>query len=269
VFAAAHARARVADRGELERIGLRSSEVNAVNQALHNGASMEDLQCGPAALVEPLPPAGPGDGGVPSPRAVFRAFLAGHGCEPDQADARVYPMPDPHPDLVMVQVDFELRHQAAANGRVVESFAWYGPTWREAIVDCVRRFEQASLHPMIAALLDRGAAADQVEWERWEHPSRSFDLCLGPQLTYFSPQPAPPFGPLLDRLLVALREEPLSDAVHALRVFTCHRDGALTTNEVLLDGEPWSRGEMVVAAGPAPAGPMIGSRAFVLLVPAT
>jgi hypothetical protein len=275
VFAAAAARAELAVRSEVERIGLRSSEVNAVNEALHKGSRLEDLVCGPPVLGEPLPPPEPGDGGVPSPRAMLLALLAGHGFVPGGprmgtavADARVFPMPT-GPGRVMVQVDFELRHPAAATGRVLESFAWFGTTWREAIGNCVRRFEQGSLHPMIAGLLDRDAGGDQVGWERYEHPSRVFDLCLGPQLTYFSREPAPPAGPLLDELLAALRAQPLDDTVHALRVFTSYQDGVPTTNEVLLDGEPWAGGEAVVAAAQVSPGTQVGRRFFGLLVPAS
>jgi hypothetical protein len=62
----------------------------------------------------------------------------------------------------------------------------------------------------------------------------------------------PAAGPLLHQLLEALRAEPLTRAVHWLRLFTAYRDGQLQTNEVLLDSEPWPGGETVVANSEAP-----------------
>lgn len=45
IFAAAERLARTeASRADLDRIGLRSSEVDAVNQALHRGSKPEDLE---------------------------------------------------------------------------------------------------------------------------------------------------------------------------------------------------------------------------------
>jgi hypothetical protein len=277
VFLAAAARAEQADRTELERIGLRSAEVHAINDALNRGSRLDQLVGAPVALANALPPAGEGDGGVPSPRAALAAFLSGHGFSVDgmrvgevQLDARVFAHPRPRPGYVMAQVDFAVRHPALATRWLLESFAAAGGTWREAINETIVKFERASLHPIIAALLDRTACQDQVSWEPYAHPAGAFDLCLGPQLTLFSPRPAPPAGVLLDQLLQALRGEPLSRAIHSLRMLTGHRDGNLQTNEVLLDGEPWAAGQAVVAAAepPATAG-MIGRRIFGLLVPAT
>jgi len=276
VFRAAMARAERASRPEVERIGLRSSEVDAVNNALNRGSRLEDLTGSPVALADPLPPPGDGDGGVPSPRTAFVEFLRGHGYTVEnlrvgdlEVDARVFAAPRTHPERVMVQVDFEARHPALATGRLLESFAGTGATWREAIVECIRKFERASLHPIIAALIDRTAGQDQVGWEPYAHPAGPFDLCLGAQITLYAPQGAPPAGPLLDRLLEALREVPLSRAVHSLRLFVYHRDGDLLTNEVLLDGDDWTAGQAVVAAAPAPTTTgVIGVRIFGLLVPA-
>jgi hypothetical protein len=276
VFGAAMARAEVANRAEVERIGLRSSEINAVNAALHRGGQLADIVAGPAALAAPLPPAGAGDGGVPSPGVAFAALLAGHGFTVSgmrvgefELDARVYPHPRSSAAFVMAQVDFAVRHPALATEWLLESFAGVGVTWREAINQAITKFERASLHPIIAALLDRRAGRDQVTWEPYAHPAGAFELCLGPQVVLYTSATVPPAGPLVDRVLRALRDVPLSRQVHALRLFSCHQDGTLSTNEVLLDGEPWAAGEAVVAGSPPPAiNGMVGVRIFGLLVPA-
>jgi hypothetical protein len=274
VFTMAIARAAVAHRGEVERIALRSSEFNAVNQALYGGSKLSDLVLGPVALAEPLPPAGTGTGGVPSPKEAFAAFLAGHGFPVEdgsrigdfQFDARVFP--HARPSGVLLQVDYEVRHPALATHRLLESFGGGGGTWHDAIGQTIQKFERASLHAIIATFLDRSACQDQVTWERYEHPSGQFELCLGSQLHLYSPGPPAEFGPVFDALLAALRDVALSPAVHALRVFTCHQEGALTTNEVLLDNEPWEAGQAVVTGAHWQVpGVMVGTRVFSLLVP--
>jgi hypothetical protein len=275
VFVAAVERAAIANRVEVERIALRSSELNAVNQALYAGSELADLVIGPPALPVPLPPAEAGDGGVPSPREAFALFLGGHGYPVEDGsrigdfgfDARVFP--HARASGVLLQVDFVVRHPWLAMDRLLESFGGGGATWHDALVQTIKKFEQASLHPIIATFLDRSACADQVTWERYEHPGGPFDLCLGSQLHLYSPGAPAEFGPILDALLDALRGVELSRAVHALRVFTCHQEGALTTNEVLLDNEPWPAGEAVVAGAPWQVpGAMVGTRLFGLLAPA-
>ena len=270
VFAAAFARAGLARRDEVERIALRSSEFAVINNALNAGAQLSDLVLAETALPDDLGPAGPGDGGVPSPQAVLEALLAGHGVDLDdetRVEAKLFVHPAPA-GMPMAQVDVAVTHPALDRPRLVESFAGHGPTWRVAISRAVSTFERGSLHPIVDALLRPGAAADQVRRERYEHPGGSFDLVLGPQLNYFASQPVPAARPLLDRLLEALRKETLSPKVHSLRLFVAHQDGRLHTNEVLLDSETWPAGEAVVAdsQAPLPEG-MVAVRVFGLLVP--
>lgn len=271
VFLAALARAELAGRDEIERIALRSSEFAAINDALTAGSQLSDLELAETALMKDLEPAGPGDGGVPSPQVLCDALLRGHGVESDdrtriEAELFVHPAPS---GLVMAQVDFSVTHPALDRPRLVESSAGHGATWRDAISGAVGAFERAALHPIINALLRPGSAADQVERERYEHPGGTFDLILGPQLNYFANRPVPSAKPLLDRLLEALRAEGLSRKVHGLRLFVAHQDGRLHTNEVLLDSETWPAGEAVVADSPAPLPDgMVAVRVFGLLVPA-
>lgn len=270
VFAAALSRAERADRGEFERIALRSSEVNAVNNALNAGSKLSDLMLAETRLAIDLHPVQPGDGGVPSPRAVFLGLLQGHGVVlggETRADAKLFVHPS-RPGSVMVQVDFAVSHPALAAPWLVESLAGYGTTWRDAISTAVHKFESGSLHPIIEGLLRPGAAPDQVQRERYAHPSGAFDLVLGPQINLFADRPVPPAGRLLDQLLEALQAEPLNRKVHGLRIFTAYRDGRLQTNEVLLNGEPWPRGEAVVATASAPLpGGSVAIRLFALFVP--
>ena len=270
VFVAALDRAQRAGRDEVGRIAVRSSEFNVINKALHAGTELSDLMIGETSLVEDLEPVEQGDGGIPSPRAVFEAFLRGHDVPLDgetEVGAKLFVHPAPA-GAVMAQVDFAVSHPALAKPWLVESFAGHGTTWRDAIGGAVSKFELGALHPIIDGLLRPGAAADQVERERYEHPSGAFELVLGAQLNLFTDRPVPSTGPLLDRLLEALRAEPLTWKAHGLRLFVAYQDGQVQTNEVLLDSEPWPGGEAVVAdvRAPLPDG-MVAVRNFGLLIP--
>lgn len=269
VFVAAQERAESAGREEIEVIGLRSAEVHAASAALNAGSELTSLVFSPVTLADSLLPAADGDGGVPSPRAAFVEFLAAHGhpvAERLHADARVFPRLQG--DSVSVQVDFAIAHPALATPRLLESFAGWGTTWREAIAQAIGKFERSSLHPLIAGLLDRDSCPDQVSWERVDHPGGAFDACLGGQLVLYAREPVPDLGPLLDSIKEALRDVELSRAVHALRLYVCFNDGAMVGREALLDNEAWPAGDALVAGYDWPrADHLWGSRLFLLLVP--
>ncbi|RBQ16879.1 hypothetical protein DP939_27830 [Spongiactinospora rosea] len=270
VFTAALDRAQRAGRAEIERIALRGAEFDAINNALHAGSELSDLTLGESSLAGDLSPVGEGDGGVPSPRAVFVELLRAHGVPLDgetrvSAELYVHPAPD---GLAMAQVDFAVSHPALAQPWLVESFAGHGTTWREAIGRAVRMFELGALHPIAEGLLRPGAAPGQVERQRYEHPGGPFEVVLGPQINLFTDLQVPPAAPLLDRLLDALRAEPLTRKVHGLRLFVAYHDGLLQTNEVLLDNAPWPTGETIAAHADAPLPDgNVAIRLFALLVP--
>jgi hypothetical protein len=276
VFAAATRIAQLAGQAETARIAGYSHEVAAVGQALRDGAKAEDLALGPITLDEAMPPLGSGSGGVPAPSKIFAHWMAAYGVAlgedlklgPAEFRATLTPHPRPAPELVVAQVNFAVNHPALARPWMVESCVGAAPTWREAIFQSLAMFERAVAYPMIAALLDRGTAGDNVHIERYAHPGGEFELLLGAQLDLFATEPVPSAEPLLDQLLTALKDVPLSRAVHALRFFTAHQDGRLLSNEVFLDGEPWETGMKVAASAdaPLPAGP-VGVRVFAFLVP--
>jgi hypothetical protein len=275
VFAWASQRAAEAVRPEVERVGLRSSEVNAANQALKAGDRMEDMRAGPVVVTAPLPPVQAGDGGVPSPRRLLEALLAGHGFTitggrigTTQVDAQLVARPRPAADMVMAQVHFVVQHPDLASSQLVESFAAAAPTWRQAIGECADKFGRSVLHPLITGLLDRTACAGQVSCKPYHHRGGDFDLYTGPPLQLFSDAEGPDLPGALDRMLGALEQTALARKIHWLRIFTCHRDHQLTANEVLLDGQPWPPGESIVARmTPPTTSDLISARLFALLIP--
>jgi hypothetical protein len=155
VFVAAAGRAQQASRAEVGRIAVRSSEFNAINKLLNDGSKLPDIRLTEVALVENLAPVEQGDGGVPSPRAMFEGLLRGHGVALDgeaKVDANLFVHPAPA-GVVMAQVDFALSHPALAKPWLVESFAGHGTTWRDAIGEAVGKFSLGALHPIIGGVL--------------------------------------------------------------------------------------------------------------------
>jgi Family of unknown function (DUF6348) len=206
---------------------------------------------------------------------LFEELLAGHGFTvtdgrvgTTQVHAQLIIHPRPAADTVMGQVDFAVQHPDLASPWLVESFAAARPTWHQAIGECVGKFQQSVLHTLITGLLDRTACADQVSWESYHHPGGDFDLCTGPHLQLFSDAEGPGPRGALDRMLGALRQTALARKIHWLRIFTCHDHRRLTTNEVLLDGEPWPAGESIMASlTPPTTSDLTGVRLFALLIP--
>ncbi|WP_433580010.1 DUF6348 family protein [Nocardia brasiliensis] len=277
VYRSAWARAQTAGPAEMRRIALRSAAVNAATKLLNDGTtSLSDLAFTADRLPEPLPPMGLDDGGVPSPRALFTEALADHGfpvvetdgalrCGAVTIDARLFPRESAQG--IIVQLDFEVSCAGLAATSVVESFAGYGQTWREAVFSAADKFLRGSLHPLIAALIDRDSGGAQVQWDRFEHAGGPFDLCIGPQLISFSPTATIEAAPLLDALLHELRAETLTPQIHWLRVFINTDKGRIQVNEVLLDNEPWPAGAATVAAAPVGQG-FCAMRTFAILIPA-
>lgn len=265
-------RAERADRTEMERIALRSAAVNAANQLLSNGSQLSDLQFSADRLVEPLPPARDGDGGVPAPRSILAAALREHGVAMDDSlragqtvfDARMF-VHEASERGIIVQLDVAVSDPRLARPRLIESVAGYGGTWKEAIGSATATFLRGSFHAIAAALLDPSGWGEQVAWEDFEHPSGGFRLCLGPQLNMFQGA-AYTAGPLLGEVLAALRGRALTPQVHWLRLFSSVQDGRATQSEALLDNETWPEGQAIIARHAGGEG-FRTSRLFGMLVP--
>lgn len=272
VFVAAQRRvSERATRSELEAIGLRSADVAAANAYLSKttaeGRTPDLASVATAtALVTPLPPLGEGDGGVPEPRDTFHALLRAHGQRVEACDARVFPRVED--GRFSLQVDFAVQDGRLSGGRLLESFGGFGATWRAAVGDALRKFEQGSVHVLIAGLFDEASCADQVTWETWPHPEGPRRVCLGPQLGLYG-RGAPPLAPLVDRLRDALARVPLGTSIHALRIFTMRQGARSFSDEVLLDGEPWAEGQQLCAGfeWPTDVETLWGTRLFALVLP--
>jgi hypothetical protein len=263
-------------RHEAERIGGRSWEMHAVDDALYAGQRMKHLRLEPTVMTAPLPPAQSGDGGVPSPRRMLEALLAGHGFTVTggrtgtlQVDAQLITYPQQAEDIVMGQVDVVAQHPDLASPQLVESLAAAARTWHQVITECVDKSQRSVLHVLIAGLLDHTACAGEVSWEPFHHRGGEFDLCTGLLLWQrWGDGERPDLPGAFDRILGALEQMELTRKIHSLRIFTAHHDHQLTANEVLLDGQPWPSGETIVAQlTPPPTSDLITTRLFALLIP--
>ena len=161
-----------AGRESIERIGLRSGEFNAVNQALNAGSKPEDLELGPPHLMFD----GPIVGGATT-AGVLSELLASHAstlaCE-----ARVFPR-RLTPAVAQGQIDVLVSAPALGERRIIESFAAYASTLGEARSAAMDRFSRGSLHPLLAALGDARHGADQVEWRPGAASASAWARCSG------------------------------------------------------------------------------------------
>ena len=280
IFRAARGYAREVGAARALGMAERSASMNAVRTGNETAdlASLATLDGRIAtALVTPLPPIAPGDGGVPEARALFRAFFDAHGhpsVSTTGTAARVgalevdaFVVPHQIGPRFRAQFDFVVRDRRLAGGRLIESFVGEGASYRAAVMQAVDKLRLASVHVIIATLLDHASCGDQVSWERWEHPGGAFDRCLGLMLVLWA-DIDPKVAPLLDALRAAVEREPLTREIHTLRVFAA-RDGTKSlADEVLLDGEPWPAGEALCRDHAWPVHERgWGARLFLMLAP--
>ncbi|HKF48417.1 MAG TPA: DUF6348 family protein [Terracidiphilus sp.] len=169
-------------------------------------------------------------------------------------------------NLTILQLDIRIRSKKFRDRLLIESFAGYGNDEEEAVKDAFHKFTQASLHVLLAALIDVERGEDQVEWESWTSHGREWRACLGPLLVQDLEEDEDlRFGELLDTLQ-ALLPESLSTAPHWLRVFYWRKDEVCLTSEALLDNEPWPEGESVINRWNWPSG-RYRIRNFLMLLP--
>jgi hypothetical protein len=258
MYALAQKLAESAGREQIERIGLRSAEVNAVNKALQAGHKPGDLEMSPPIF---LTIEGPTTGGATA-ASILAEVLNTHGSRL-ACEARVFPR-EISSGAVKGQIEIVVSSPLLGARRIVESFACYGATIAEGRGAALQRFAQGSLHPLMATLEDPRHGSDQVEWETWG----DFRVCLGALLRQWSDDVPVEFGPFLDEIKTRLLAAKLSREPHWYRTFVAVGNDGVIGRDALLDNDEWAPGVEAVAGWPWPrAEKPYALRQFVLLIP--
>ena len=252
IFVAARDRAHHASRAQIERIGLFSAEVHAVNQALHRGSQPGDLVLSPPLVTIDAADAGT----LARPAPLIAELVAAHGVSLP-LEVRLFPS-----HVMRGRVQHQL--DVIAEGAIMESFAGLGHTVAESLADSIHKLARGSLHVLLAMLVERTHGADQVTWERWG----DFEVCAGPLLRLWAPGPDVDRAALLDALKPALAGLPRRR--HWFRAFVAvHADGTPYDGvEALLDNEPFAPATEILARWRWPGADRdYAMRQFLMLVP--
>lgn len=146
--------------------------------------------------------------------------------------------------------------------QVEESYAGTG-TGDAACRDALQRFEQGSLHVLLAACW-YVTDARKLQLESWNIGVHGWDAFIGP-LVVQGAEVTPPADALAP-LFAALRSEVLAPRMHWVRVFLRREANGETTVEALLDNESWPAGDRALAAIALPsAAESYSVRCFMML----
>jgi hypothetical protein len=179
VYIEALAHAARADEESFRAIALRSSEVDAVNSALHSGSRIEDLVLSPPTLLEAFPEperGGPADAATPfesnarvylAPESALArewidAALEAHGAKASIGAADWSGIT--RPPTFFLQLDVRMHGAVLGERSVLESVGGVGDSVEAAIKNAFDKFCVGALHPLLACIVDEGLGGDQVEW---------------------------------------------------------------------------------------------------------
>ncbi|MGE0395119.1 MAG: DUF6348 family protein [Kofleriaceae bacterium] len=256
IFAAADRLARSeASRADLDRVGLRSSEVDAVNQALHHGSKPEDLVLSPPRMriTEREVPVHPD-----AQETLDELVRAHHSTL--SLEARVFPG-----RISKGRVQLQLDVVAKVGDReLIESFGGFATTIHGALGDTIKKFTGGTLHVLLATLDRRELGGDQVEWEPWG----DFDACLGSVLRMWSPGGPPHLSEYLDALKRELLASNLSPDIHWVRTYLATDGKEQLGLDMLVDNDGWPPGQKLAREWPWPvADAYYAIRHFFMLIP--
>ncbi len=241
IFAAALAYARrEADRDDYAKAAVWSAEVNAVNQAMHDGSVAADVVLTDIRFVE-APPAL--DDALNEIFATLdldswgRELCAAHGATRLPLECEIFPRVV---KLNQVQLQLDVRARTP-HGTICESFAAMGTSLGEAARHAFDRFTRGSAHVLFATFVDPALGADQVEWEQWDR----FRSCMGALITQSNePIDTSFYAGFLDALRVLTRTLPPRS--HSIRVYQGRLRDEILASEVLLNNEPWHEAESLL-----------------------
>ena len=209
------------------------------------------------------------------PIAALQEILNAHGIPTNRRDQSVF---DPesgldvsigvvrvrnHLDSTLLQLDVRATSPRLGGKQLIESFAGRGTDESDATMNAFRKFLHASLHVLLAVLVDREHGADQVEWESWSSEGNQWQICLGPVTLQGEPPNNLVCGGLLDRLKEALLPK-LSPGLHWIRYFFIMEGHEINVSEALVDNLDFPEGRAVIDSMDWPDG-KYAAREFLMM----
>ena len=167
------------------------------------------------------------------------------------------------PSATTVQLDVRAMSQRLGGKLLIESFAVWGSNESDATEQAFRKFVRASMHVLLAALVDPKHGADQVEWESWSCGDKTWQVCLGPVTLQGAPPDNFVCGELLDRLKGELLPH-LSAGPHWIRFFFSKSGQDVKVSELLIDNLESPQGRGIIEALDWPNG-TCSAREFLMM----
>jgi Family of unknown function (DUF6348) len=195
--------------------------------------------------------------GEPTPRGIIA---------PDHEvlfSCEIFPREKPA-GMCVVQLDVRAETKALSNGPLIESCAGWAEDEEQAGKHAFSKFLQASLHVLMASLLNRSLGDDQVDWETWKGPQRSWDVCLGPLTFHGTPPDSIECGELLDVIRDDLSHQ-ITPGIHWVRIYFSRMSSPFIS-EALLDNQEWPELRRIISSWNWPEGEY-SARMFFMMLP--
>jgi hypothetical protein len=137
---------------------------------------------------------------------------------------------------------------------LIESIAGFGPDLNAQANFAMQAFANSSFHVLLPAFFGR-PPCHGTERETWtiSHPRAVYAGLVTSVFGY--PPPKPDGMPNLDfytAFIKRLETSPLPPGTHWLRIYQMRHNGAVLSNEVLLDNTPWEEMQTFMAEHPWP-----------------
>lgn len=145
---------------------------------------------------------------------------------------------------MMIQLNVGTVAPALGDRIIWETFAGIGEDRRAAEGNALGKFLTCPFHVILSALAGRNYEDGGVKWASWQGASDRWRVCDSLLLLHGVDPASVPFQGPFERL----RREFENDAapgLHWVSVFFAFLNGALTGNDIQLDGAPWNAAQRV------------------------
>jgi hypothetical protein len=168
--------------------------------------------------------------------------------------------------ITTVQLDVCAMSKKLNDKLLIESFAGRGSDESQAVEQAFRKFTRASMHTILAILVDPIYGEDQIEWESWSFENMNWRVCLGPVCFQGTPPEKFEYNEFLDRMKATLLPN-LCNGTHWIRSFFMKNGHDLQVSEVLFDNLDFPDGRRIIDVLNWPDG-TYSARQFLMITPA-